>query len=235
MGTPYENQILGAFVFALGVECGKAGVFMPANLFQQTPLDGTFGDLVVGADWCLALEFKREEGTIDSEKEKWSKEALQAFEGDTLLKVASRRAHMLCFSRPTSDGIDLFAVTYASALGLGKSTGEIDCNRLIEGLVLLVGDKSPEAKKKKIGLPPRELEAYLRKLASYRRQGGGGRNATWLAVAKSGDSFKIRTSSSLEQLLEPLQERARSPAEQQDHSVWRGPTLGSRDDDEHER
>ncbi|WP_313245036.1 hypothetical protein [Stenotrophomonas rhizophila] len=234
MGTPYENQILGAFVFALGVECGKAGRFMPANLFQQTPLDGTFGDLVVGADWCLALEFKREEGTIDSEKEKWSKEALQAFEGDTLLKVASRRAHMLCFSRPTSDGIDLFAVAYASALGLSKSKVEIECNRLIQVLVHLVSDKSPEAKKK-IGLPPGELEAYLRKLASYRRQGGGGRYATWLAVAKSGDSFKIRTSSSLEQLLEPLQERARSPAQQQDRSVWRGPTLGSREDDEHDR
>lgn len=234
MGTPYENQILGAFVFALGVECGKAGMFMSANLFQQTPLDGTFGDLVVGADWCLALEFKREEGTIDSEKEKWSKEALQAFEGDTLLKVASRRAHMLCFSRPTSDGIDLFAMVYASALGLDKSKVEMECHRLIQALVHLVGDESPEAKKK-IGLPPRELEAYLRKLASYRRQGGGGRDATWLAVAKSGDSFKIRTSSSLEQLLEPLQQRARSPSEQQDHSVLRGPTLGSRDDDEHER
>ncbi|HHA2808722.1 TPA: hypothetical protein ACOFCO_000664 [Stenotrophomonas maltophilia] len=234
MGTPYENQILGAFVFALGVECGKAGMFMPANLFQQTPLDGTFGDLVVGADWCLALEFKREEGTIDSEKEKWSKEALQAFEGDTLLKVASRRAHMLCFSRPTSDGIDLFAMVYASALGLDKSKVQMECHRLIQALVHLVGDESPEAKKK-IGLPPRELEAYLRKLASYRRQGGGGRDATWLAVAKSGDSFKIRTSSSLEQLLEPLQQRARSPSEQQDHSVLRGPTLGSRDDDEHER
>lgn len=234
MGTPYENQILGAFVFALGVECGKAGMFMPANLFQQTPLDGTFGDLVVGADWCLALEFKREEGTIDSEKEKWSKEALQAFEGDTLLKVASRRAHMLCFSQPTSDGIDLFAMVYASALGLDKSKVEMECHRLIQALVHLVGDESPEAKKK-IGLPPRELEAYLRKLASYRRQGGGGRDATWLAVAKSGDSFKIRTSSSLEQLLEPLQQRARSPSEQQDHSVLRGPTLGSRDDDEHER
>lgn len=234
MGTPYENQILGAFVFALGVECGKAGVFMPANLFQQTPLDGTFGDLVVGADWCLALEFKREEGTIDSEKEKWSKEALQAFEGDTLLKVASRRAHMLCFSRPTSDGIDLFAMVYASALGLDKSKVEMECHRLIRALVHLIGDESPEAKKK-IGLPPRELEAYLRKLASYRRQGGGGRDATWLAVAKSGDSFKIRTSSSLEQLLEPLQQRAQSTSEQQDHSVWRGPTLGSRDDDEHER
>ncbi len=234
MGTPYENQILGAFVFALGVECGKAGRYMPANLFQQTPLDGTFGDLVVGAEWCLALEFKREEGTIDSEKEKWSKEALQAFESDTLLKVASRRAHLLCFSRPKSDGIGLFAVAYASALGLGKSKGEIECHQLIQGLLHLVGDQSPEGKKK-IGLPPDELEAYLRKLASHRKQGGGGKGATWLAVAQSGDSLKIRTASSLEQLLEPLQERARSHAQQQDHSVWRGPTLGSREDDEHDR
>ncbi|MGE8210288.1 MAG: hypothetical protein ACN6RH_12330 [Stenotrophomonas rhizophila] len=234
MGTPYENQILGAFVFALGVECGKTGRFMPANLFQQTPLDGTFGDLVVGADWCLALEFKREEGTVDSEKDKWSKEALQAFETDTLLVVASRKAHLLCFSRPTADGIGLFSVNYASALGLGTSKTECECHHLIKALVHLVGDATPETQKK-IGLPPDELEVYLRKLASYRKQGGGGREATWLAVAKSGDGFKIRTSSSLEQLAEPRHARARSPAQQQSRSVWRGPTLGSRDDDEHER
>ncbi|MEA9770778.1 hypothetical protein VDF71_05540 [Xanthomonas campestris pv. raphani] len=234
MGTPYENQILGAFVFALGVECGKAGTFMPANLFQQTPLDGTFGDLVVGADWCLAFEFKREEGTVDWEKAKWSKKALQAFETDTLLMVASRKAHLLCFSRPKADGIDLFAVSYASALGLGTPKAEFECDHLIKGLVHLVGDTIPETKKK-IGLPPDELEAYLRKLASYRKQGSGGRKATWLAVAKSNDGLKIRTSSSLEQLLESRHTLARSPAQQQSRSVWRGPTLGSRDDDEQER
>lgn len=207
---------------------------MPTNLFQQTPLDGTFGDLVVGADWCLALEFKREEGSIDSEKEKWSRDALRAFESDTRLMAASRKAHLLCFSRPTSDGIGLFALNYASALGLGKSKVEMECHRLIQGLVLLVGDKSPEAKKK-IGLPPIELEVYLRTLASYRKQGGGGRAATWLAVAKSGGGFKIRTSSSLEQLLEPRQALVRSLAREQDRTAWRGPTLGSRGDDEHER
>lgn len=234
MGTPYENQILGAFVFALGVECGKTGTFMPANLFQQTPLDGTFGDLVVGADWCLALEFKREEGTVASEKAKWSKRALQAFETDTLLKAASRKAHLLCFSRPTTDGISLFSMSYASALGLGTSKAAVECDHLIKVLVHLVGDTTPEAKKK-IGIPPDELEAYLRKLASYRKQGGGGREATWLAVAKSGDGFKIRTSSSLEQLMESRHALARSPAQQQSRSVWRGTTVGGRDDDEQER
>ncbi|MBB4758413.1 hypothetical protein XarjCFBP7653_05925 [Xanthomonas arboricola] len=234
MGTPYENQILGAFVFALGVECGKTGTFMPANLFQQTPLDGTFGDLVVGAEWCLALEFKREKGTVDSEKAKWSKKALQAFETDTLLMAASRKAHLLCFSRPKADGIDLFAVSYASALGLGTSKVELECDRLIKSLVHLVGDTIP-ATKKKIGLPPDELEAYLRKLASHRKQGGGGREATWLAVAKSSGGFKIRTSSSLEQLVESQHTLARSPTQQQGRSVWRGPTLGSRNDDEQER
>nr|WP_161578745.1 hypothetical protein [Stenotrophomonas rhizophila] len=225
---------MGAFIFALGVECGKTGTFMPANLFQQTPLDGTFGDLVVGADWCMALEFKRQEGTIDSEKEKWSEEALWAFETDRLLMIASRKAHLLCFSRPTNDGVGLFSVNYASALGLGTTKVEFECDHLIQGLVRLAGDTSPETSKK-IGLPPGELEAYLRKLASYRKQGGGGREATWLAVAKCGDGFKFRTSSSLEQLLEPRQALARSPDQQQGRSLWRGPTIGRRDDDEREQ
>ncbi|WP_282295746.1 hypothetical protein [Stenotrophomonas sp. PS02289] len=234
MGTPYENQILGAFIFALGIECGRTGTFMPANLFQQTPLDGTFGDLVVGADWCVALEFKREEGTVDSEKGKWSSEALLAFQTDTLLVAASHKAHFLCFSRPSEDGIDLFAMSYASALGLRASKTELGCERLIKGLVQLVGDTTPEANKR-IGLPPDALEAYLRKLASYRKKGGGGREATWLAVAKSGDGLKIRTSSSLEQLLEHRQALVRSHDQQRGRSLWRGPTLGGRDDEERER
>lgn len=234
MGTPYENQILGAFIFALGVECGKTGTFMPTNLFQQTPLDGTFGDLVVGADWCLAFEFKREKGTVESEKAKWSDKALQAFETDKLLMAASRKAHLLCFSRPTTDGIGLFSVNYATALGLSTTNAESECDPLIKRLVHLVGNTSPGTKDK-IGLPPDELEAYLRKLASYRKQGGGGREATWLAVAKSGDGFKILTSSSLEQLLEPRQAPARSSTQQQHHSVWRELTPRNRGDDEQER
>lgn len=202
MGTPYENQILGAFVYALGVESGKQGKFLPVNLFQQTPLDGTFGDLVAGADWCLAFEFKREKATVESEVAKWSEAGLQAFKNDKRLMVASSRAHVLCFSCPAMDGIDLFYCSYSSALGLTKFV-ERSCNNLITGLVRLAGD--PDGIKK-IGLPPAQLEAYLRKLASFRKQGAGGRESNWLSVASGSDGFKFRTSSSLIELIEPKSE-----------------------------
>lgn len=47
-GIAYENQLLGAFIYALGYESGRTGKPLPVNLFQQTPLDGTFGDLIAG-------------------------------------------------------------------------------------------------------------------------------------------------------------------------------------------
>ncbi|WP_329843902.1 hypothetical protein [Stenotrophomonas sepilia] len=233
MTTPYENQILGAFLFALGIECGRSGKFLTTNLFQQTPLDTTFGDLVIGAEWCLALEFKREEGTIDSEKSKWSEAALQAFERDSLLMIASRKAHLLCFSRPASGGIGLISIAYATALGLDDSKVEISCDQLIKGIVKLVGE-TPPARNNKVGLPPDELETYLRKLAAYRKQGGGSREATWVAVAKSGNGFKFKCASSLEQLVEPRQAPVRSLVERESRSAWRDPSP-TRHVDEHER
>jgi len=57
-GIAYENQLLGASIYALGYESGRTGKPLPVNLFQQTRLDGTFGDFMRG-DWCVALEFKR--------------------------------------------------------------------------------------------------------------------------------------------------------------------------------
>lgn len=47
MKLPYENQLIGAFVFALGHSVGRrprgpSSKPFSVNLFQQTPLDGEF-------------------------------------------------------------------------------------------------------------------------------------------------------------------------------------------------
>ena len=50
MKGPYENVLLGAFVFRLGYKMGESGKLkntpFAANLFQQTPLDPIFSDFI---------------------------------------------------------------------------------------------------------------------------------------------------------------------------------------------
>lgn len=63
----YENQMLGGFIFQLGYASGAAGTPVPVNMFQQTPNDGCFGDLVAGNARCLAIEFKKR-SQVDSDR-----------------------------------------------------------------------------------------------------------------------------------------------------------------------
>ena len=60
MSFPYENQIIGSFIYFLGFAAGRRGEVRSAilNLIQQTPLDPTFGDFVGGFDRCVAINLK---------------------------------------------------------------------------------------------------------------------------------------------------------------------------------
>lgn len=195
---PYENQMLGAFVYALGYESGKQGHAVMANLFQQTPLDGTFGDLVAGSDWCLAIEFKRELGTLESERAKWSQPALSAFRSDPTMLSASRQAHLLCYGVPQGEQLEMDCMLYASALGLSKQQRVIPSSHVIYVLVALATSAKGV---KKLGLPPDQLEHYLRKLSAYRKTSSGGRDSSWLAVASTPEGYRFQTASTLEALV----------------------------------
>lgn len=200
VGVPYENQLLGAFVYALGYVSGQRSTTVPVNLFQQTPLDGTFGDLVAGSERCLALEFKREKGTVESEKAKWAEGSLERFVNDPDMIAASQRAHLLCYGQPAFGGTDISAMLYVHALGLTKRAEELPAAEIIEGLLALADSPDPS---KGMGLPPDSLERYLRKLASIRKKGGGGKRSTWLAAVYVDGGLKIRTATSLSMLLGP--------------------------------
>lgn len=200
VGVPYENQLLGAFVYALGYESGRRSTTIPVNLFQQTPLDGTFGDLVAGSERCLALEFKREKGTVASEKAKWSEGSLARFLKDPDMIAASRKAHLLCYGRPELGSIHISGMLYVHALGLTLHPKEHPAANIIHGLLALAA--SPDTTEG-MGLPPDSLERYLRKLASIRKKGGGDKRSTWLAAVYIDGGLKIRTAASLSMLLGP--------------------------------
>lgn len=72
MKGPYENVLLGAFIFKLRYKMGESGKLkntpFPTSLFQQTPLDRVFSDFVgvSGARGFLQELKKNWEGRVQS-------------------------------------------------------------------------------------------------------------------------------------------------------------------------
>jgi hypothetical protein len=70
---PYENQLIGVFIYSLGIVTGKQNIESAdaINLIQQTPYDKDFGDLL--GQWQgknFLIEFKRNETGLKTEAAK---------------------------------------------------------------------------------------------------------------------------------------------------------------------
>lgn len=206
---PYENQLIGAFLYAAGYAKGQRAVGdsasapMPVNLLQQTPLDKSFNDLVIGRDRCFVLEFKRSLDKVAGEKSKWAPEQLAYFKSDRALQAYSMCGHLLVYGKPVAECIDLRVCFYLDALDLTPEPKLDRCSaqRLIERLHHI-----GPAKKLDFGLPPKQLLAYLEALRALRRsqKGSGGRSpkeSAWVGVAKDEGGFTYRTAASLGELL----------------------------------
>ncbi|WP_375068968.1 hypothetical protein AB9L18_01260 [Stenotrophomonas lactitubi] len=221
---PYENQLLGGFLVALGMACGEAKVSVPANLFQQTPLDSTYGDLVAGASRCFALEFKSELSDVKSEKEKWSKNSLERFLQSERLVEMSLRGHLLCYGERVDQEMHIKSMGYATALDETKRGVEYPGPKLIQ---VLVDTAIPERANDSIGLEPMEMEDYLRALSYARTRRKGGKATVWLAVVVDGNGMQMKLASSLGQL------RRAFPRPSNRRKLSFGPDLRTQDDPKH--
>lgn len=206
MKLPYENQLIGAFVFALGRSVGRksndpSSKPFSVNLFQQTPLDGEFSDLILGDERCLVIEFKREPGTLGTESEKWGAAAIARFVSDESARKASIRAHLVVYGQTTESSVDLRFCFYADVLNatqqpnLNRGSASDVINRLV--------NPAPKVEERP-GLPPGDLMRYLDALHALRkggdaRKGSGG--SAWLGVTEGKAGFRIVAAASLEQLL----------------------------------
>ena len=225
--NPYENQLLGAFLFALGYEGGwrKSGL-MPANLFQQTPLDRAFSDLVVGSDMCLALEFKRTLHEVSYERRKWPEKALASFVADQSLLKTSHRAHWVVYGRSSNGGTELRVCLYSDALIESVALDRGPAQRLISDLY----DNSREPDTR-LGVPASQLLSYLRAIAALRGTAEGGRatdKGAWLAAIRKNDHFHFVSAESLEQLLEPRRDMDHKRHDDQELERERTKDLGPR-------
>ncbi len=97
MRDPYENILIGTFLYSLGIVFGRRfpeevppGV---VNLLQQTPLDGALSDVHLNYPGVVRLiEFKRATNKSDKEHKKRAKlELLLA--GEPVLTDVSRVVH----------------------------------------------------------------------------------------------------------------------------------------------
>lgn len=91
----YENIYIGSFIFELGIIVGRNRQehYSSVNLFQQTPADKTYGDLLTSVNGkYLLIEFKRKQNS-DDKKEKEKAKALT--EKSTNIEQVSRQCHFL--------------------------------------------------------------------------------------------------------------------------------------------
>lgn len=196
---PYENQLLGAFIFALGCESGKSGTAPTVNLFQQTPLDQRFGDLIAGSQWCMAIEFKRVRQGLASERNKWSSVLAENPEQLHALKAIADRGHWVCYGTPQIDGLLLHAEPYRTIFNQIDTSARIDASELIGALARAEIEKGHP----RFGVSAAALSAYLKILQALRKTNAdGGPATTWLCAVAAGGQYRYATAASLDELVE---------------------------------
>jgi hypothetical protein len=216
---PYENQLIGAFIFELGRRSPKEGI-AAINLFQQTPLDTVFGDLVVGATRCLLFEFKRSAAQLKSERAKRSLSERLAWKRSTLRQEQAHRGHLVVYGHTTGEQVDMRWCGYLNVI---NETPALDRGSVISIIQFLTDEafRRPPKSAKEIGLGPQEMSEYLAWLKTIKSKGGraassGGREA-WLGVAATDNGVMFISADSLSRLLErepqPAHRRVRTPGQ----------------------
>jgi hypothetical protein len=158
MAGIYENVYIGAFILAMGHrmrrEMPDAFPLASVNLYQQTPADALFGDLLVDlSGLCVLIEFKRDWRNTPSEVEKY-------LDGDFGEQVASHNlteiansCHYLGFSVAREGRhVDLEFCTYLSLWDPARgddapsSTAQLDSflGDLLSGNVGVAADQLQE-------------------------------------------------------------------------------------------
>lgn len=207
---PYENQLIGAFLYALGsadatyarrdAAATDAPAAMVLNLFQQTPLDATFNDLVAGRERCVVIEFKRSAHALDEERLKRKSTLRTALRSEPTFRTSSLRGHVVVYGHVDGKAVDMRLCTYLDVLGLAEPV-KLDRG---SGYALAVHLAHPSPTKA-IGLEPEPMLDYLERLRELRAEqvGAGGRQAreTWLGIARNAKGLVTVTASSLEGLL----------------------------------
>jgi hypothetical protein len=203
---PYENQLIGAFVFALGLRVGKRPpterkTSFGVNLFQQTPLDRVGNDGIFGDERCFVIEFKRGAEELPEEGGKWPPGASGAFLSDRKLRTAADRAHFVVYGERNDDVLAARFCTYIDVLEHGRAATA--AHRPAEELISdLVASNFGQPSQR--GLPHQALSDYLDSLWALKygkSSSGSSSSEAWLGVVQGKDGVSIVVANSLAQLM----------------------------------
>ena len=203
----YENQLLGAFIFAFGFAAGSRGYRNAlVNLFQQTPRDQLYGDAVVGTNprigktLAVAIEFKRSMAGVSQEKRKWKLTlAKSCVEGqkDSLL---SRKGHLFAYGDDEAEnGEQIWITAFEDAIFGVQEVKELRYPHVINDLL----PEDPENAAVSFGVDPVQLRDYLIELSKHRKKMRAESDvaSAWLAVAVGSQGFQILVATSLGELV----------------------------------
>lgn len=235
---PYENQLIGAFLYAFGYAAahrdvcnGNTGRAMPVNLLQQTPLDSAFGDLIVGSDRCLVIEFKRSVNELADERSKWSDDQMRTFVASREMLHLSLRSHLLVYGQRQESEMALRRCYYIDLLGVSQKCS-LDRGCGIELIDIIT--RNFAAKDDRLGVSPADLTKYLKFLANVRKKKAskGGRtvaDGAWVGVAEKNGRLVLQSANSLEMLLElDIERKYKKDLDREyerDHDLDRGFSL----------
>ncbi|XLZ71475.1 hypothetical protein ABT364_05765 [Massilia sp. SR12] len=207
MVSPYENIVIGNFLYGLGFRLGQsAGSDAPSaciNLLQQTRLDGKFGDVLLQTGGLArVIEFKRI--TNKGKKEQRRSEKLRIMLADSPhLVEASRKVHWHALTgfSGVAEEVD---VTLTRYIDLGQGGAVVSLAAFTQQTALAMLSPSEE--------PPKEHVAdYLSALASAARVSGSNNGGILVHISPDGQLHyaALRDLSDLELDLRMLAERER--------------------------
>ena len=187
MLDPYENILIGNFLYSLGARIGARCVELGIDatcsvcLLQQTPLDGLIGDVYLRYPGVIRiLEFKRSSNASVKEQAKHASlcEALGSTEYRGLLRL-SRRVHWYVESVEADPVWTTHACSYVD-MAKARTGIEPDLGWLTEDLAhTAVGRADPE-------FPPDEVARYLRAIALFAGTKGTSSSGSVVAVDGTG-------------------------------------------------
>jgi len=179
----YENQYIGAFIYALGLHAGitKGQESLNAlSLTQQTPLDAQLGDLF--AAWGgrnFLFEFKRTEKDAKSEYGKgYKKDLIAAIRAHEEIYALSRRAHFLCYARDEERNTTLLFQQYALT---NNDVSQEGVRR--EALAIFIAQK---LESNEFGLNFEQMTTYTNFLSSNLRRAYGSVSGAVINIDKDG-------------------------------------------------
>ena len=186
MLDPYENILIGNFLYSLGartaIRCAQLGLEVQGSicLLQQTPLDGVLGDVCLQYPGTIRiLEFKRSGNHSPKESNKLSKLriALQGTESRGL-EVLSRKVHWYVES---IEATPVWLTKARPYLDMETSCErDLNIGQLTEHFVqAAVGDG-------KLEFSAEDIARYLKDLATYAGSKGTSSSGIVVAVDSTG-------------------------------------------------